>query len=406
VIFITISTLRADHVGGLGYNRDTTVYLDSFAEKNILFRKAFATSGWMMPAHGSIITSLYPGCHRATHIDNSLDDEHHTLAEILRDNGYYCVGFCCNPRLDDEHGFAQGFDIYDDYSVSIMLDAMAFGIGQDVDINRRRTNDLINDAAIRWLQNNTHKPFFMFVHYYDNHWDYLPPPPYDRLYDPNYRGPIDGRQIAREPLYSNPPSPRDVEHIVALYDGEVKQTDKDLGELLEFLADKRLMDNSIVIVAGDHGEQFYEHGHTSHHGLFEELIHVPLAVAIPGPKAKGKTIDALVSQVDIMPTILDYLQIPLPAECQGKSLKSVLEGNAEHVNDFIFAEYTGGAVRDIYTVRSARYKYYEGIDEEFAYDLIKDPAEQRKILPADFPEEVKRLRKHLQELRQDRNKQP
>ncbi|MHC4334973.1 MAG: sulfatase, partial [Planctomycetota bacterium] len=343
VILITISTLRADHVGVLGYNRDTTPIFDSFGEKNVLFRKAFASSGWMMPAHGSIFTSLYPGRHGATHIENSLDEASYTLAEILKDNGYYCVGFCCNPRLDNEHGFAQGFDVYDDYSVSVMLEAMAFGIGQDTDINRRRTNDLINDAAIRWLQNNTHQPFFMFVHYYDNHWDYLP----------------DGTQIPREPLYSNPPSARDVEHIVALYDGEVKQTDNDLGELLEFLDDKGLMDNSIVIVAGDHGEQFYEHGHTSHQGLFEELIHVPLTVSIPGIKTKGKTIDGLVSQVDILPTILDYLQIPLPAECHGKSLKPVIEGDAEQVNDFILAEYTGGAVSDIYTVRSARYKYYE-----------------------------------------------
>ena len=406
VILITISTLRADHVGALGYDRDTTVYFDSFAKKNALFRKAFASSGWMMPAHGSIFTSLYPGRHGATHIENSLDEASYTLAEILKDNGYYCVGFCCNPRLDDEHGFAQGFDIYDDYSVSIMLDAMAFGIGQDVDINRRRTNDLINDAAIRWLQNNTHQPFFMFVHYYDNHWDYVPPAPYDKLYDPNYEGPIDGTQIAREPLYSNPPSARDIEHIVALYDGEVRQTDNDLAELLEFLAEKGLMDNSIVIVAGDHGEQFYEHGHTSHHGLFEELIHVPLAVSIPGTNTKCKTIDTLVSQVDILPTIFDYLQIPLPPACQGKSLKPVIEGCAEQVNDFIFAEYTGGAVRDIYTLRSARYKYYESVSEEFAYDLLKDPGEQHKIPAAEFPEQVKNLRKHLQKLRKDRDKQP
>jgi arylsulfatase A-like enzyme len=389
----------------LGYNRDTTPIFDSFAEKNVLFRKAFATSGWTMPAHGSIFTSLYPARHGATHIDNSLDEASYTLAEILKDNGYYCVGFCCNPRLDDEHGFAQGFDIYDDYSVSVMLDAMAFGIGQDTDINRRRTNDLINDAAIRWLQNNTRHPFFMFVHYYDNHWDYLPPPPYDKLYDPNYEGPIDGTQIAREPLYSNPPSARDVEHIVALYDGEVRQTDDDLGELLDSLADKGLMDNSIVIVAGDHGEQFYEHGHTSHQGLFEELIHVPLVASIPGTKAKGRTVDALVSHVDIMPTILDYLQIPLPPACQGKSLKPIIEGDAEQVNDSIFAEYTGGAVRDIYTVRSARYKYYESVGEEFAYDLLKDPAEQHRIRPAEFPEEAKQLQKHLQKLRKDRDKQ-
>ncbi|MCX5637743.1 MAG: sulfatase, partial [Planctomycetota bacterium] len=263
VILITISTLRADHVSCLGYKKDTTPNLDAFARENVLFRNAFATSSWMMPAHGSIFTSLYPSVHGATHIDKKLADEHCTLAEILKDNGYYCVGFCCNPRLDEEHGFAQGFDFYDDYTVSMILHSLALGNEEDFDINRQRTNALINDAAIGWLQNNTHKPFFIFVHYYDNHWDYLPPPSYRDLYDPKYVGPIGGTEIAREPLFSNPPSDRDIEHIVALYDGEVKQTDNDLGEMLKVLKEKGLLANSIVIIMGDHGEQFYEHGHTS-----------------------------------------------------------------------------------------------------------------------------------------------
>jgi arylsulfatase A-like enzyme len=405
VILITISTLRADHLSCMGYNRHTTAALDSFARRNILFRNAFAVSGWMMPAHGSIFTSLYPARHGATHIDRSLDDGHCTLAEILQDNGYYCAAFCCNPRLDSNHGFAQGFHLYDDYSASIMLETMAFGMSDNLDINKQRTNDLINDAAIRWLQNNTHRPFFMFVHYYDNHWDYLPPPPYDKLYDPNYDGPIDGAEIPREPLYSNPPDQRDIEHIIALYDGEVKQTDSDLGRMLDFLHSKGLLDNSIVVIAGDHGEQFYEHGHTSHQGLFEELIHIPLAISIPDEKAKGRTIDSLVSQVDILPTILDVLQIPAPATCQGKSLKPLIEKKVESVNEFVFAEYTAGAVPDSYVVRSLRYKCYETAGEQFAYDLLKDPAEQHRIFPPYFSEEVKELQRILNRRMQENNKQ-
>lgn len=399
VILITISSLRADHISCLGYERNTTPNFDAFGQENVLFRNAFATSGWMMPAHGSIFTSLYPSVHGATHIDRRLGNEHYTLAEILRDNGYYCVGFCCNPRLDQEHDFAQGFDIYDDYSASMMLHSLTFANGEALDINKQRTNDLINDAAIGWLQNNTRKPFFMFVHYYDNHWDYLPPLPYYELYDPGYDGPIDGTNIAREPLFSNPPSQIDIQHIIALYDGEVKQTDNDLGEMLKYLGDKGILDNSIVIVMGDHGEQFYEHGHTSHHGVYEELIHIPLAVSIPGTKAKGRIIDSLVSQVDILPTILDYLQIPLPDECQGKSFKPLIEGRVEAVNEFVFAEYTGGAAPDSYAVRSARYKYCQMAGSEpFVYDLVGDPGERNKILSADFPEKVRLLKEHLKKL--------
>jgi len=404
VILITISTLRADHVSCLGYARDTTPNLDAFARENILFRNAFATSGWMMPAHGSIFTSLYPSLHGATHIDKPLVDERNTLAEILSDNGYYCVGFCCNPRLGRQHGFAQGFDMYDDYSVSIMLHSLTFGNDKGLDINKQRTNNFTNDAAIRWLQNNTHKPFFMFVHYYDNHWDYLPPPPYCELYDPEYDGPINGTQIAREPLFSNPPNERDIEHIVALYDGEVKQTDHDLGEMINVLKDMDLLGDSIVIILGDHGEQFYEHGHTSHHGLYEELIHIPLAVSIPSAQIKGKIIDSLVSQVDVLPTILDYLEIPAPDGCQGKSFKPLIDGRKGAVNEFVFAEYTGGAAPDSYAVRSARYKCCQMADSElFAHDLVNDPHEQQKIFSGDFTEQMKALRKNLKNLMAPKN---
>jgi arylsulfatase A-like enzyme len=399
VILITISTLRADHVSCLGYERNTTPNFDAFAGENVLFKNAFAVSGWMMPVHGSIFTALYPGLHGATHINKSLGDEHYTLAEILADNGYYCVGFCCNPRLDEDHRFAQGFDIYDDYSVSMIFRSLAFGHEKPFDINKQRTNALINDAAIRWLQNNTHKPFFMFIHYYDNHWDYLAPSPYCELYDPEYDGPVDGTAIAREPLFSNPPSEKDIQHIIALYDGEVKQTDNDLGEMLDYLKENGFLDNSIVIVLGDHGEQFYEHGHTSHHGVYEELIHIPLVVSIPGAPVKGKITDSLVSQVDILPTILDYLQIPAPDSCQGKSLKPIIEGRAETVNEFVFAEYTGGAVPACYALRSRRYKCCQiGDGEPFAYDLVKDPRERTKMLSHDFPEEVRVLQESLKKL--------
>jgi len=310
------------------------------------------------------------------------------------------VAFCCNPRLSGDKGYAQGFDLYDDYSVSMILDSLSFEYTEAADLNKKRTNDLINDAAIRWLQNNTHMPFFMFLHYYDNHWDYLPPPPYDRLYDSDYDGPIDGTGISREPLFSNPPEARDIAHMIAMYDGEVRQTDDDFGELLRFLRQERLLDNSIVIAMGDHGEQFYEHGHTSHHGVFEELIHIPLAISTPGDRAKGKQVDSLVSQLDILPTILDCLGIPVPETCQGKTLRPLIEGRQDSVGDFVFAEYTGGAAPDSYSLRSASYKYCEEAGKQFGYDLKLDPREQRKIMPSDFCVQLKTLQEQFCKLRE------
>jgi len=398
VILITISTLRADHVGCLGYHRDTTPNMDRFARDNVLFTGAFASCGWMMPAHGSIFTSLYPKDHHVTHIKHSLQDEYYTLAEILYDNGFYCTGFCCNPRLDAEHGFGQGFDVYDDSSIAIMLQAMSAADPNPIDINKRRTNDLINDAAISFLANNTHEPFFMFVHYYDNHWDYLPPAPYNRLYDPQYKGDIDGTEIAREPLYSNPPTDKDIAHMIALYDGQVRQTDEDLGQLLDYLKRRGLLDNSLVIVLGDHGEEFYDHGHTSHHGVYEELIHIPMIISLPTRLRTARQVDSLVSQVDILPTILDYLKIPIPPQCSGKSLRPIIEGTVDTVNDFIFAEYTGGAVPDSYAARSNRLKCFQVTDgEPYAYDLLNDPHEQNKIMHDQFTENMRKLHTVLEE---------
>jgi len=395
VILITISSLRADHISCFGYKRNTTPNFDAFARANILFESAFATSSWMMPAYGSIITSLYPGFHQATHIDKQLAEKAYTLAEILAEHGYLCIGFCCNPRLVAEKGFAQGFDFYDDYSVEIMLKSVAFEDNSETDINKVRTNDIINANAIRWLQNNNREPFFLFVHFYDNHWDYLPPAPFDKLYDPNYQGPIDGTEIAREPLFSNVPPEGDLEHIIALYDGEIRQTDEDLGRLLRFLQQQGFMSRSIVVVMGDHGEQFYEHGHTSHHGVFDEMIHIPLAISIPGLKGH-KTIGSLVSGVDILPSILDFLGLPGRKEFQGRSFKPLIENRQQKINDYVFVEYTGNAVPDTYAVRSERYKVLWQNGCFSAYDLFEDPSEQRKIHPDDFTGEMAILQKTLQ----------
>lgn len=396
VVLITISTFRADHAGCFGYQRQTTPSFDQFAAGSVLFRQAFAVSGWMMPAHGSLFTSLYPTVHGATHIDRKLADEHVTLAEVLADRGYYCVGFCCGPRLDAEHGFAQGFHVYDDRSTAALLQAMEIEGAEPIDINRHRTNDLINDAAISWLQSNRHAPFFLFVHYYDNHWDYLPPEPYRSLYDGDYKGRLDGTSIAREPLYSNPPADKDIRHMVALYDGEVRQTDEDLGEMLVALQDRGLFENSLVIVLGDHGEEFYEHGHTSHHGVYDELLHVPLAISVPH-RPRGTT-DALVSQVDILPTILDYLDIPIADACRGRSLRPLIEGRAQSIRDFVFAEYTGGAVPDIFAARSARFKCcLTANGQAYGYDLVVDPGETTRIPPGAFSREMRSLQESLTE---------
>lgn len=130
--------------------------------------------------------------------------------------------------------------------------------------------------------------------------------------------------------------------MIALYDGEVRRTDEDLGEMLAAPEEKGWFENSIIIVAADHGEEFCEHGHTSHHGVHDELIRVPLVISVP--HAACKNIEALANQADVLPTVLDYLGIVIPVPCRGKSLRPIIEGRARSVNDFICAECTAGAI--------------------------------------------------------------
>lgn len=397
IILITVSSLRADHTGCLGYQRDTTTNFDIFASRCTLFTQAFSTSSWQMPAAGSIFTSLYPSQHNATHISRKLDPNVPTMAEILKDEGFYTAGFLCNPRLTSEFGFERGFDLYDDFSVNMMLSTLMPEQAEAIDINKQRTNDLVNDAAIRWLTNNSHKPFFLFVHYYDTHWDYLPRPPYDTLYNPDYTGTIEGANISKEPLYSNEPSKQDVEQIIALYDGEIKQSDNDLGELLGYLKSQGRFDDSIIIVMGDHGEQFYEHGNTSHHGLYDEMLHIPLAIMVQWNN-QPQRIDSLVSATDILPTVLDFINVDKPSQCKGQSLRPVIEKKESQPREYIFAEYSGGAIPDCAAVRFENFKFMKQEGEIFAYDLKEDRLEHKTIYRKDFTDEMNKLYDSVKDL--------
>jgi len=163
-----------------------------------------------------------------------------------------------------------------------------------------------------------------------------------------------------------------------------------LGELLDFLKEKGRFKNSVIIVTGDHGEQFYEHGNTSHHGIFDELIHVPLAISVPDMNEPNR-IDSFASGVDIVPTILDYTGVPVPSQCRGQSLMAIVEAKPGSERDFVFVEYTGGAVPDCFGARFKKYKLICEEGEIFAYNLETDPLEQKKIYKDDFTGEMNEM---------------
>lgn len=385
VLLIGVETLRADHVGCLGYRRNTTPTLDKLAKEGAVFSRAIATSSWTKPAVMSVFTSLYPAIHKVTDFHKKLSEKINTLAEMLKENGYITAAFVCSPNLDSCYGFSRGFNLYDDFSVQLSLLFNLFGYNniavQDI-YNEAVTNETVNRVALRWLQENHDKPFFMFVFYFDPHHDYIPPPPFDTVFDPNYKGSIDGRGIIHQPRKSTPPSQRDLDHIIALYDGEILYTDRCISDLLEKFRQYGILDKTLVIVFGDHGDEFYEHGTTGHgHTLYNELIHIPLILRWPEEIPQNKRINTLVSQVDIMPTILDYLDIKYNRLMQGRNLRCLIEGKKDRLHDVVYAEVSRHSDKVFTSAISNQNKCILDLNtgnKQF-FDLSTDPSEQKNI---------------------------
>jgi arylsulfatase A-like enzyme len=318
VIFIMVDALRADHVSAYGYERPTTPNLDAFMAGGARFAEATTPSSWTFPSNASMLTGRMPRRLRMNDwasLSAAVQPEELLLAEALRNGGYRTVGFVNNFFLDQQFGFAQGFEHYERLVSSEMaadLNAMAF---------------IWLDANRPTLGN---QPLFLFMYYYDPHTWYDPPPPYDTLYDPNYTGPLTpdvyqhGYDVVSGAIA---PKARDVRHLLALYDGEITYWDHHLGQFLSRLAAEGLLNNSLVIVTSDHGQMFGEHDKWVHrNSLYEEVLRVPLFIYFPSVAPAGATIETPIFTADLMPTILDLVGLPVPPRLDGKSLRPLLEG--------------------------------------------------------------------------------
>jgi len=341
-----------------------------------------STSGWTLPSVMSVMTSLYPNVHRTYRYKHRLSEEVTTLAEVLKANGYTTIGFVSNPILDGTFGFSDGFDLYDDFTISLDAGLDIFA-KHDETLNNQQlvnTGELVTRMAVHWLQRNRSEPFFMFVFYIDPHYDYIPPAPFDTMFDPGYEGDIDGRGVHKEPRRSQRPSDRDLQHLLALYDGEIRYTDGCVAELLRVFARSGALKNTVVVLFGDHGDEFYEHGKTAHdRTLYDEIIHVPLVFWGPGRFPTGKRINAVTSQIDIMPTILDYLGVRYEGPMQGASLRPLIEGKAEELRDTVWAELNTWI--HVQAVVSDHHKLIRNVGNDTCelYDLRRDPDEQTNL---------------------------
>jgi len=332
VIIIAFDALQTAHVGAYGYPLKTTPNLDNFAKDSFLFKNAISPASWTVPTYVSWFTSLYPSEHKVvnkfsvynppiTVIANlrNLTPNAVTLAEIMKQNGYTTVGFTGDAGARGAQGNNIGFDIY--------VDTPAGFNGFDYSV----------PLALSWLKNNTNKKFFMFLHGYDSHGQYNLKNFTKRFLDFNYTGKFKGtiqeQAALREEGLANGfvnVTDDDVKMWMAWYDEKINSADERFGIFVNGLKELGLLDKTIIIVASDHGTEFYEHKRFDHgHTLYQELIHIPLLIRIP--KITGeKVITSQISTLDIMPTIFDLANIQpnetVKTQMKGISLVPALKG--------------------------------------------------------------------------------
>jgi arylsulfatase A-like enzyme len=323
VLLVSIDSLRADRLGCYGHTRPTSPRIDRLAAAGARFAAAWSTTSWTLPAHVSMLTGRSLLGHGVLG-ESRIPTQVPVLAELLGAAGYTTAAFVSAPYLSSRFGFARGFDLYDDFSVPFTPDRESRERAQAT-----VSAPLLHPSVERWLRSTAREPFFLFLHYFDVHYDYSPPAPFDRMFDPDYAGPITGRNFHADRRIRAGMPARDLEHLLALYDGEIRFTDGYVGRVLDLLAELGHADDTIVVLTSDHGDEFFEHGDKGHHRtLYEEVLHVPLVVSFPGRLPAGRVVNEPVSIVDIVPTVLELAGLPTPAAVEGQSLVPLLRPEA------------------------------------------------------------------------------
>jgi len=383
IILIVIDTLRADHVSYYGYERSTTPNIDNLAETSILFENCFAVAPWTTPSVGSIFTSQYPSVLGIEWDPVKINKKFLTLAEILHENSYVTTGIISHLYISSRLNFNQGFSLYDEDNAR----------GHDY-----ISSPSITEKAIDFLRQNKSRKFFLFLHYFDPHYDYILHEKYN--YYPDYKGKLYSGQQIKDLLELAPTmNPEDIKYIISLYDSEISFTDEYIGRLLDEIKRLDLFDNSLIILTSDHGEEFLERGdnHIGHtKTLYRELIHVPLIIKLPY-ESTPRRIKQNVSLIDLMPTILDIvgLEIPKNYKHSGKIIKFNANSDIDYQRETVFFETKRMAKLD--GVAKDKWKcivdFRKG--KVSLFDLENDPLE-RENLSKKYPQIVRELAREIE----------
>ncbi len=406
LLLVTIETTRADHLGAYGYARRTSPRFDHLAEVGTLFEHASTVSPRTNPALASLMTSLYPHQHGVRNLLLPLNPENRTLAEILRDAGYLTGAVQTHYGLNAAaSGFAQGFDTYDDLPAP------------------QRGADEACRVAVKWLDEavTSGRPWFLWVHLLDPHWTYDPPAALRTLFGPDdprpfavYRDVASGRLSIGSVIFENRMPRDEVDAFVRLYDAEIRFADASMGMLLDRLDALDVSVKTVVVAAADHGESLGEHRYFFEHGDFgmEPEIHIPLVLVAPDRVPAGLRVPWAVRSIDVLPTVLELLDLPAETQFRGASLMPLVRDPQRGEDRPCFGEvgkkfHPENSRREVEGVagkwrwlKRGRFKLVwvpraTGVAERRLYDLQKDPGETRDVL-AEFPEEGARLGQELE----------
>ncbi|HEX7502408.1 MAG TPA: tetratricopeptide repeat protein [Acidobacteriota bacterium] len=346
VLLITLDTTRADHLGYAGHAAARTPNLDRLAASGVACETAYSPVPMTLPAHCSILTGLYPPGHKVRNNGSYfLSAAVTTLAEILGRRGYRTSAFVSSFILDSRFGLDQGFAFYDD----------DFGAGGAKTYESQRDAAAVFAAFSGWLAGHAGGKFFSWVHFFDPHAPYDPPEPY-------------------RSAFADAP-----------YDGEIAFMDHYVGEIIALLEKKRLLKNTLVVIAGDHGEAFGEHGERGHQVFcYDENLRVPLIFSAAGSLPQGLRLKQRACLVDIMPTILEYLREPVPSSVQGRSLFPAMQERKMPERDLYLESFFASEAfhcAPLQGIIRGRCKYLD-LPRPELYDLPADPGERKNLVSA------------------------
>ena len=375
VIVYLVDTHRADHTGVYGYSRKTTPELDAFARDAVVFDAAVVHASWTKPSVASILTSRLPGQHRAVQLRDALDPSNVTIAERLDERGWATGAAIANSVIyGAESEFDRGFDLF-------------AGLHGDDDRRSKLVGaDVVVDSALAFLRSRRGMPAFLFVHTMDPHVPYEPPAPFDRMFEPfptEEHPARDPRTDYKEPL--------DRERMIAQYDGDIAFGDREFGRFVRELKAAGLYEDALLVFLSDHGEEFLDHGLWLHgRSLFDELIRVPLVVKFPGNRRAGTRVAGQVQGLDVVPTVLEAVGLPLPADVGGQPLQRVLAGAAKPRPALAEISHRGFVAHGVRTDADKYIRRFSPDDDELYFDLGRDPGEKVSLAEKN-PERVRLL---------------